>query len=253
MTLLDYLPETQLLNYYCEGIPRHTNISPEDTKKIFDGIREKCMRIYFPIFWNHNEVSQLKRHNCSDIETDKLIAVTNKLSDLILSRDEDCVHWIERINIFHLFGLIRIYGSVIRDKSVQFLRSICSDMVKDSNAFFMVSAINAKSVLEFRDPKDERDFFDLSEKYPFIIRDFGNYQVFYYGGLQACIDELSQDLYKQNKVPIPSSVLSLLYICDLHFPNDVNIKTRIYDELYSLLPSKSKMTIDKFYNRLKQF
>lgn len=248
----DYTPETQLLYYYCEGIPRHTSVSHLDMGKIIDGLNDRRLLIYFPVFWNHDEVREFKNKFSTLINPENLFFVGSKLFKLLSIRDKRCVHWIERINLFHMYGLIRIYGYMFKTNALSFLNSVYTEQSKSiKNDFSIVSAINAKSVLENRDAKDETEFFELVQKNLYLVRDYGNYQMFYYGGIIKCIHELQANLNEQKKVPVPSSVLSLLVSCDLHYGIDTDLKTKVYDELYSLMPEKTKFKIDQIYKLVR--
>jgi len=253
MSRQDYTPESQLLYYYSEGVPRHAQALSEDAARLCSGIRNRKLHIYFPFFWNHDDVLALKMSRSVDFDPEKLLFVAERIAELVLSREQDHIHWIERINLFHMFGLVRIYGKRIPARSLAFLRPIGQMVPKSrTNSLFLVSAINAQSVIENRDPKDETEFFSIAEAEPSVVRDFGNYQIFYHGGIRKCIDELRSDLKACGKVPVPGSVLSLLLACDLRHGRDEDLKPMVYDALYSGLPEKTKTAIDRLYKQVSQ-
>ena len=164
----DYTPENQLLYYYCEGVPRHESVSTEEkVRRIHEYVSAKKVGIYFPEFWNHEEVRELKILPSGLFDVDNLIAVTTKLWKVVFYRDEDSVHWVERINLFHLFGLLRIYGKAAPAKTSDLLGSVCNRPIAGgSNSMALVSAINAKDALENRDIVDETEFFRLATRCP---------------------------------------------------------------------------------------
>ena len=255
MKTTDYTPESQLLYYYCEGIPRHDVISSVDIENIREDLRNRKIRLYFPFYWSHGDVRLLKKLLHEQVDPKDILYVADSISHLVLSRDESCVHWIERINLFHLYGLIRIYGASIYDEALNWIERIIKESTPSrGNALLLISAANSKAVLENRDPKDETDFFSIASAEPRVILDFGMYQIFYHGGIVPCIQELESDIKDNQKVPIPGSVLSLLVSCDVHFKHgDPKIKDRIYDQLYSRLPEKSKQAIDRAYCGMSQY
>jgi len=248
-----HTPDTKILHYYSEGVPRGKEVSAEDMRAIITDINNTKLTMYFPQYWNHSDVRRFKALSDNDLDIESVVAVSRKLAELLLVRDSDCVHWLERVNVFHLFGLIRIYGDALNSRSLEFLTSIYSRAhAKSSVSFLLVSAINAMSVLEHRDIGDENRFFNLVRTNPSIVRDFGNYQIHYHGGIHECIQELYCDLNKRNKMPIPSSVLSLLVSCDLHYKDDPAVRQRLYDQLYSPLPTQIKDAIDRNYKFVRE-
>lgn len=249
----NYYPETKLLNYYCEGVPRDFDTSNLDMSKIVQALNDKKIKIYFPYYWNQHDLRNFKKKYNVQINPSLIVQVTRRLLELLINRNERSVHWIERINLFHLFGLLRIYGNINSAEVIQFVDTIISSRLKTNiNNFILVSAINTKSVLEKRDLKDTTEFFNLAEHDLNIVRDFGNYQMYYHGGILNCINELQSDLGKDNKVPISNSIISLLVACDMYYGIECEYKTIIYDKLYSEIHAKAKNTIDRIYKEVQR-
>ena len=189
-----YSPEAHLLYLYSEGVPQHNSPTEEDMINLVSGLKNKKMSIYFPQYWRHDDVITFKSKFSNDIYADDLIHYLSKVNNLLLARNDEDIHWIEKINIFHFYGLMRIFG--VRDKiqSLTFINKFIDQSKYRIKSLINISAINAKSVLEERDSKDIIEVFSEFENNPYLIRDFGIYQIYYYKNIYNCINEIRNNL-----------------------------------------------------------
>jgi hypothetical protein len=246
-----FSPESHLLYLYSEGVPQHNSPTEEDMINLVSGLKKNKMSIYFSQFWRHDEVQCFKSRFSNDIIEDDLIHYLSKVNNLLLARNDEDVHWIEKINIFHFYGLMRIFGVRDKSRSLTFINKFIDQSKYRNKSLIYISAINAKSVLEERDSNDIIEVFSEFKKNPYLIRDFGIYQVYYYKNIHNCINNIRNDLNHRGKVPIPHSVLALLVVCDLLYKDESILKEEIMDELYYKLTNDVKIKIDKLYNEFK--
>lgn len=253
MDINKYSAEAHLLYLYFEGVPQHKQITEDDMRDLVDGLKKHRLKLYFSQYWDHQAVRQFKNKFATHINQDDVFYYLNKVGDLFQSRNESNIHWIEKINFFHFFGLLRIIGNKDRTSSGSYLNNFIKQREGKKKSLIDISALNTKCVIEERDAKDTVEIFNQIEQDPNLIRDFGHYQVFYHNGIYNCVNEFSFDMQKKGKVPIAHSVLALIVICDLYFKNEPELKEFIMDKLYYPLNESVKNKIDESSKKAYKF
>jgi hypothetical protein len=253
MNISQFSPECHLLYLYFEGVPQHKKVTRKNMCELVEGLKSRDLRIYFPQYWDHETVRKFKLEFGDKIDEDDIFYYLSRLENLLLLRNEKNIHWIEKINIFHFYGLLRIFGKNNKEISISHIDNLIKHRKKKIKTLIDISALNTKYVVEERDTKNTIDIISNIEDNPGLIRDFGHYQIFYHNGIYNCINEFSMDLNKKGKVPIAHSVLALIVLSELYYKNQPEIKEMIMDRLYSHLNNKVKIKIDESSKKTQNF
>jgi len=115
-----FSPETRLLDLFYKGVPIPGRITINNMKKLVCGTNNSRLEIYFSCYWKHESVLELKNKYSNKMDLGKIIDYINNVHFVINERKNRETHWIERINLFHFYGLLRILGfdDVVRSKRI---------------------------------------------------------------------------------------------------------------------------------------
>ena len=190
-------------------------------------------RIIFPWFWRHNDVIRFRDQFISQIDQSKLchiIAGTCAIIDISTS------HWIERVNLFHLFGVSRLFEKV--DDEILRLQEKAFSQIH--SGLIGVSATNANLLAKGADAKDAIMVIErLSAEQ--LKRTFAEYQIYYYDGIDNLIKVLSSYIGTPKEVLIPATVNSIIS----SFPSTDNLYNLFIDSLVAKLPRTARVLAEK--------
>jgi hypothetical protein len=237
-------PECRLLHLSNEGVPIPQEVPDGDMQGLVNGLKAGQCELYFSRYWTHGDVRKLRVNYLESVGIEEVLKYLAKVYYLMAKRRDEDIHWIERINLFHFYGLLRILGTSRIDVASHIIAGQIQGSKARRRTLVDVSAYNAKAVLDGKDPRDITEVLTLFEENPYLARDFGNYQIYYHGNILTCIDELADDLRSTRKVPVPHSVLALRFVAELRGEASAGLVERIMDRLYSPLPRDVKNRLD---------
>ena len=229
------LPESTLFVLSRFGGAPRPRPTDEDFSTIVDNINSGQAQILFPWFWTHEDVREFRSKWASKIDPGLLIRIIDDCHGFCRGKS---THWIERINLFHLYGLSRMVPLAPRDAT--HLSHISEELAPGLVA---ISARNAQLIRRGDDATEAMKVIKMLDDRK-ISRMYAEYQIFYYGGIDKTIDALSTYIGKNEETMIPTAILALTSTFDI----SEHISQAITERLVSHL-SSSKI---KFQSRLQE-
>lgn len=217
----DERPESTLLVLSrCGGAPKARPTS-EDFSAIVENINSGQAQILFPWFWTHEDVREFRSNWASKIDPDLLIRIIDDCHEIFQGKS---THWIERVNLFHLYGLSRMVSLATKDST--HLSHISTELAPGLVA---ISARNTELIRCGADAAEAMKVIKILEDRK-ISRIYAEYLLFYYGGIEKTIDVLSTYIGRNEETVIPAAIVALTSTFD--------ISKRIYQAITERLISK---------------
>ncbi len=243
------VPERELLDLAAEGISLPTDSSPAEMKRLAEGLRQRKVDLYFPFFWTHNDVFSLHKKYLKNVSLDDVLWYFNELFRIVGDRYPDKLHWMERSNIYHTFGLIRLLGKADRKTAIRTVQKAIDHQNRDKvKSIIEISAHSTLAVLQERDAEGMKSFLEELISVPNILRFYGSYQIYYYGGFENCVTRLEKYTQTSNEIFIPQSMLSLLSIrSHINWRAKSNTESIVRERLFDALGPNAKKLIERYY------
>jgi hypothetical protein len=223
----DKYPEVGLLRLAARGVDPNLAPKDEDFQWIVNNLKNHKPVILFKWFWRHEDVDLFSTKYMKDIEPENMEWYLQKLSKMIVKRKN--LHWIERINLFHIYGLSRL---VDKNLGLKIVKNFPFFQKKESSIISMsdLSACNVSLMLRDASAKDSIKLID-SIKNRSLLSDYGIYQIYYYEGISNLLDTLISYLSSSKQVIIPQTIAGLFEAEPHSLILSKIIKERIYDQL----------------------
>lgn len=250
--LMGEVPERELLDLSLEGIHIPKESSSEVMRRIAKGLKSRKIDLYFPFFWTHSDVSKFHKSYIDKVPLDDLLWYLNELYRIVKDRYPKGLHWIERINIYHVYGLIRLIGKNDPKTAIRTIRKTINfqKQTKEKSVFY-ISANSTLAILQERETKEMSDFLKELITVPAFLHFYGSYQIYYYDGFENCISRLEKYINTSNEIFIPQSMLSLISIkSHIDWQTKKNTEPIIKERLFDVLGDKAKSMVDKYYKKV---
>ena len=202
--------EEQFLLQYARH-QHDVEVRPVPTKltTVIDRIRAQQPRIVFDWFWTHEDVlanaETLKAEVTSESVAQMLRLCVNRMTE----REPRCV---ERINLFHLFGLLRMFTG-----GESIAREVVTKVDVRNFGLAFISAENFRLLQAQVAPEDTAmaisDARDLG-----LLDAYAHHQLFYYGGTKGFATAIRQYLGTPKEVFVPLALTAVLSSAPLRNP-----------------------------------
>ena len=220
-------PEATLLTFARFGSSPKKQPNSSDFKAVVSSINMAEPRIIFPWFWKHNDVLRFSEKFVSNIDKSKLTKIICETCNIL---NIEKSHWIERVNLFHLFGVARLIA-IADEELLQLLENI----KQVHSGLIGVSATNANLLAKNADTKDAMMVIrKLSAEN--LKHIFAEYQIYYYEGLGNLIQVLSGYIGTPKEVFIPATVNSIISSYNL----SKELTNLLMDSLVAKLPQTAR-------------
>lgn len=241
-TLPAVQPELELLRLASRGV--NTNLAPteSDFRYIVESIKSRKLVILFKWFWRHQDVDDFRDHFASEIDPHDLHFYINELLK-ILELQQD-MHWIERINLFHIYGLSRL---VQMDPDLVTENQLKLETLRKSEVRSLTDISEWNSILMIKNASsiDSLELLELIQK-PDLLAEFGLYQLYYYQGLKILFRVLKDYLNTERNVIIPQTIAGLFQAEPKTLLLSNTFREQIYDEIILRLPCKVATKLERF-------
>jgi hypothetical protein len=199
---------------------------------IVQEINPRIIKIHFPWLWKHEVVQAFSNYFAPQIDIAALSFVIQETEKRCLNRE---LHWIEKINLFRLYGLHRIIGSPI---SVETLRLIQKNQTNLS--FPLISARNSYSIVN-QTNKDEwaRSIYAIKTRN--TTRAVAEFQLYYYTNMEKLIEQMRQMANTHRESIIPIIFFSIYNTFNI----DAKTNELIQDKILTRFPSEIRNLISK--------
>ena len=196
------IPEETMLTFARFGNAPKKQPDNSDFESVVSSINTAEPRIIFPWFWKHNDVLRFREQSINQIDQSNLAKI---IFDTCLIMNFENNHWIERVNLFHLFGVSRLFPKIDQE----LLRLQESTIKKVHSGLIGVSATNANLLAKDADAKDAIIVIQklTAEN---LKQVYAEYQIYYYNGLDNLIRVLSSYIGTPKEVLIPATVNSII-------------------------------------------
>lgn len=227
------LPESTLLVLArCGGAPKSRPTS-EDFSAIVEKINSGQAQILFPWFWTHEDVREFRSKWASNIDPDLLIRIIHDCHRFCQGKS---THWVERINLFHLYGLLKMVE--LAPKALTRLSLLSAKRTPDLVA---ISAHNTELIRRGADATEAIKVIEMLYDRR-ISRMYAEYQLFYYGGVEKTLDVLSTYIGKNEEAMIPTTILA--------FNNTFVMSGIVYQTITERLVSRLSSPNSKLISKL---
>ena len=193
-------------------------------------INERRVKIHFPDFWPRHSVQQYRGHIQSHLNDDALSFVINAVRERCTGRN---LHWIEEINLFRLYGLVRFKSSMDPHKFI--LENGPKEL-----AFPLLSACNS---LIIQQPDNNRLVINtvtrLLENQ--LSRQHAEFTIRYYGGIENTFNDLGAYVGTPRESTIPVTLSALLST----FAISKSQSDFVFGTVIDRLPAKLRQAIHK--------
>ena len=196
----DEQPESTLLVLSRCGGAQKSRPTSEDFSVIVENINSGQAQILFPWFWTHEDVREFRSNWASKIDPDLLMRIIIDCHEICHGKS---THWVERINLFHLYGLSRMVSFASNDSA--HLSHISTELAPGLVA---ISAGNTQLIRRDADTTEVMRVIKMLDDRK-ISRLYAEYQLFYYGGIEKTIDVLSTYIGKNEETVIPAAIVAL--------------------------------------------
>ena len=234
----------------CGGAP-FEQPNKQEFESIVSNINSRKARVYIPWFLTHERVNEFSEICKGAIDVESLYAV---IRDIEARCARKVPHWVEKVNLFHLYGIFRILNidpyesrSNMKENSASHIPlSILSARNSKLITFplSILSARNSQLITSRAGALESVKSIDLMNKKN-LFRFFAEYQLYYYGGFEQLVLTLSKYVGTEKESIIPLTIVSIRHTFSLN----ANANDFLNDNILSQMePGVTKM-ID--YNAVK--
>lgn len=237
----DKQAEIELLKLAAHGIDVNLAPSVTDFNNILANLKSRKLSVFFKWFWKHSDVHEFSQKYTNRINPDDISWYLSKLIEVTTHRNS--LHWVERINLFHTFGLCRFFGN---KRGLQIIESI-PGIKRRMNKINSLSDLSASNVTLMLKESNTLDSIKLIDHIPdrSLLKVYSAYQVYYYGGFNNLLSVLRDYKNSPKQVIIPQTIAGLF----LSEPTSIiiakNSRERIYDEILNNMPQKVVHSLEK--------
>ncbi len=185
----------------CGGAP-FEQPNKQEFESIVSNINSRKARVYIPWFLTHERVNEFSEICKGAIDVESLYAV---IRDIEARCARQVPHWVEKVNLFHLYGIFRILNidpyesrSNMKENSAS---HIPLSILSARNSQLITSdagALGAKRSIAFLRKEN-------------LFRFFAEYQLYYYGGFEQLLLTLSNYVGTKKESIIPSTIASIIH------------------------------------------
>lgn len=240
-SILGYQPEVGLLGLASRGTEMNLYPTIDDFRLIVENLKQKKMVVLFKWFWKHSDVVRFAEDFVMEVGAENLDWYLHELTKITANRKS--LHWLERINLFHTYGLSRL---IDKDSGAKIMRSFpfFAKGTKRIASLSDLSACNVSLMLRKADSVESLGLLDsFSDRS--LLAEYGLYQIYYYGGISELIDTLGQYVCSPKEVIIPQTIAGLFEAEPRSLLLSDSVRDRIYDEVLRVMPRKVLHTIEK--------
>lgn len=237
----DLSSEEIVLKYLAYPYGRPAGYSRKPLSEIATALKQRTPRILFDWFWTHEDVKEFSDHQLSKINPDDVEWYLRELAKCLKEDQEERIQpsWIEQVNLFHSFGLLRL----IDDKAgVKLLKEGFGLGDKGRAVTNLVDFSGWNTLAMLNSGSDSLLLLDAIRNDTRILKPFADYQVFYYGGYENVLNTMKRYLKSEKQNVVPQTAAALLRWLE---DNGYSMESdRVHDELIDALPLKIKRRVD---------
>lgn len=185
-------PEITLLGLARRGGEPYKQPSELELDEMILAINNREPKIFFPWFLSHSTVANI---NSSSIDAEALNFLIKETTHRVLNRQP---HWVEKINLFHLYGLCRVINTA----------TIVNDNIPVNMPIAQISA-NTSNLILNKAPINESYINLKILSSPQAARFYAEYQIYYYNGIENLIAKLSDYKNSYKSIIIPQTIASI--------------------------------------------
>ena len=222
--------EVTLLCLAQEGEAPYKTPGKIELETLLESINKREVKIHFPWFWTHKINNDFTQKYASRVDIDSLHYIILKIESLSMNRD---LHWMEKTNLFHLYGLCRVIKAEVPKNSW-----VNNYHPKTHLALSTLSASNSMLIQKGAEAAGAVRSINLINEFN-IQRAFSEYQLYYYGGFDALLSSLGPYLSSSKVSVIPTS----LYAISKTFLFSHDVRDRLHAELIDELPINARKLI----------
>jgi len=193
---------TMSLKGYNIGLEPKTS----DYENVARALKEGKVEILFGWFWTHDHVVNLQKSSFKDVSPDDIEKYLSELYRIIHKKDD--LHWIERINLFHAFGLTRLSEQKRALKMIEDKFGYKGDSRKIVN-LTDVSASNVSLMLKNANSIDALHLIDTLNDAKLMAL-FAKYQIYYYGSKVGVLNAMKGYVGTSKEALIPHTIASMI-------------------------------------------
>lgn len=188
-------------------IENSVEISDTDLEEIVDKIKKRQEVVLFKSYWNHEGVTKLSNKYLNRFSDDDLFWYVDFLLEMIERRTQ--THWVERINIFHSFGLAaRKNPDLMRGAILDKYIPRCSSKI---NNFVDYSAKNMMCMANGGYDESIQIIEQMSENVN-LMKGIGQYNIKYYTDILSLANKMEAYLRMDRGVIVPQTVASVMAV-----------------------------------------
>ena len=210
--------------------PRKKPVESDFIRMVSD-INNGKPQIIFSWFWHHDDVKLFSDNYLSKIDQDMFYKLLDETLSIVNISE---AHWIEKVNLFHLFGL----SKYVRNKDIQELQN--TYQTRNNYGLVSISALTSKYLSKEAESKDANKIMNAFEKST-AIQFYAEYQLYYYGGLENLIQKLKQYIGTPKEILIPTT----LYSINSTFGSDQFNNAKINENIIDYLPKSTRSLLNK--------
>lgn len=221
-----------------------SSIDEHDFVDVVSKIKQRQQVILFKSYWSHDAVKTLSSDYLVNLSDEDLNWYIHFLLSMIENRTN--THWVERINIFHSFGLAarknsHFMSNLIRERYLPRCNNNINNFV-DYSAINMVSfsgdsIFSSLSIIE-----------KLMENVK-LMQGIGNYNINYYGNVIELSNIMSSYLGTSKESIVPQTIASTLSaMIGTDYDED---EVDSVEDVLSRLDKRTRVRINKLYRILR--
>jgi len=211
--------------------PPQKNPSDIDFKNVLSAINSGELQIIFPWFWQHDDAIFFKEKYSDQIDQYQLFKI---ISETVEIMDTSEPHWVERVNLFHLFGVSRLFEKT--DRNVLHLQETYRTATR--YGLVSISALNANYLSKHADSKDASNIIKRLEE-THLTTSYAEYQLFYYGGFANLVRALEEYIGTIKEIMVPTSIWSIKNTFKLNSLHE----TALQDKVVARLPKSARKLV----------
>ena len=202
--------EEQFLLQYARHQPDvSARPAPTQLATVIDRLRSRQPRIVFDWFRTHEDVLLNAETLKAEVTSESVARMLRMCVDRMTGREPRCV---ERINVFQLFGLLRMFAG-----GESIAREVLTNVDVRNFGLAFISAENFRLLHEQVAPEDTAtaisDVRDLG-----LLDPYAHHQLFYYGGTKGFATAIRQYLGTAKEVFVPLALTAVLSSAPLRNP-----------------------------------
>ncbi|MFA7062275.1 MAG: hypothetical protein WC156_15835 [Pedobacter sp.] len=219
------------------------SVEKHDFVDVVSKIKKRQQVILFKSYWSHEAVKTLSSDYLDNLNDEDLKWYIHFLLSMVESRIN--THWVERINIFHSFGLAarknsQFMSNIIREKYLPRCNNKINNFV-DYSAINMVS-FSGNSIFSS---------FAIIEKLMEnikLMQGIGNYNINYYGNVIELSNVMRSYLGTSKESIVPQTIASTLSAMIGTDYDEEEVDS--VQDLLSRLDKRTRVRINKLYRIL---